>query len=73
MAMSKKDFIALADAIREHNRVHTIHGCHLDQQAFSAEAIETLADFCKAQNSNFKRDRWLDYIAGNCGPNGGAR
>jgi hypothetical protein len=32
---------------------------------------DALADFCKAQNPNFNRDRWLDYIAGKCGKNGG--
>ena len=32
---------------------------------------DALADFCQAQNSNFKRDRWIDYINGECGPNGG--
>ncbi len=66
--MSKKDFIALADAIREHNQ-------HLapDDKRFEAGHLDTLADFCKSQNSNFMRDRWLSYIAGECGPNGGAR
>ena len=23
--------------------------------------------------SNFNRERWMDYVAGNCGPNGGQR
>ena len=30
-----------------------------------------LADFCQSQNSNFNRERWLGYIAGTNGPNGG--
>jgi hypothetical protein len=63
--MSKKDFIALADAIREHNRIYI-------GSEFSAGQLYTLADFCQSQNSNFKRDRWLGYIVGECGPNGGA-
>ena len=58
--MSKKHFIALADVIRN------------SPNAFSGEAILLLADFCKAQNSDFNRDRWLGYIAGRCGPSGGA-
>jgi hypothetical protein len=67
--MSKKDFIALADAIREHNeQVHCGHSASV----FDGEHISTLADFCATMNPLFKRDRWLDYIAGNCGPNGGS-
>jgi hypothetical protein len=70
--MSKKHFIALADAIREHNaRALRIHGVNADRMMFSPEAIDTLADFCRQQNYDFKRDRWLDYIAGKCGKNGG--
>ena len=65
--MSKKHFIALADAIREHNRVRGQYG-----DGFSDEQLDTLARFMASQNANFMRDRWLDYIAGKCGPNGGA-
>jgi hypothetical protein len=32
---------------------------------------DELANFCQAQNPDFNRKLWLDYIAGNCGPNGG--
>ena len=74
MSMSKKDFIALADAIKEHNRIadqRERFGSTKDH-FFSEDQISSLADFCEDQNPNFKRDRWLDYIAGNCGPNGGA-
>jgi hypothetical protein len=63
--MSKKTFIALADAIREHNRIYI-------GSEFSDGQLDTLADFCQLQNSQFKHDRWLGYIAGACGPNGGA-
>ena len=60
--MTKKDFIALADALRtlgpdDHNQV----------------TLDTIADFCAAQNPQFKRARWLDYVAGKCGPNGGGK
>lgn len=62
--MSKKDFIALADSIRNHNSHST--------QPFTPEQLATLAEFCKHQNGNFMRDRWLGYIAGENGKNGGS-
>jgi hypothetical protein len=65
--MSKKDFIALADAIRLHNRMNS--GTAVE---FSADHLNVLANFCRSQNSNFMRNRWLEYIAGKCGKNGGA-
>jgi hypothetical protein len=64
MSMSKKDFIALADAI---NAVEN------DDDWFSSRQLNILADFCQSQNPNFNRDRWLGYIAGTNGPSGGAR
>ena len=65
--MSKKHFIALADDIREHNRCAVNNG----EIPFTPDQISVLATFCKRQNYNFNRERWLDYIAGECGPNGG--
>jgi len=62
--MTKKHFIALADMIREHNKIDP-------QNAFCPAAIEALAQFCKGTNPNFKAMLWLDYIAGRCGPSGG--
>lgn len=67
--MSKKNFIALADAIREHNRVFANRGDRA--QIFTAEQLATLAEFCGAQNSAFKRELWINYVDGACGPNGG--
>jgi hypothetical protein len=32
----------------------------------------TLAEFCRDQNGRFNRERWLGYIAGTNGKNGGA-
>lgn len=64
--MTKRHFIALADAIREHNEAGRPTPFSLDQQL-------SLAKFCAAQNPAFNRQRWLDYIAGKCGPSGGAR
>lgn len=60
--MTKQHFIALADTIRSDSNAGV----------FTLLAIEKIADFCQSQNPNFKRDRWLDYIAGRCGKNGGA-
>jgi hypothetical protein len=58
--MTKEDFIALADAIGP------VAG--LDDSA----VLSALADFCAEQNPRFNRERWLGYIRGECGPNGGA-
>jgi hypothetical protein len=66
--MTKKHFIALADAIREHNRF--AQGGEMEP-AFTDFHLDTLAEFCNLQNSGFNRERWLDYIAGKVGPNGG--
>lgn len=65
--MTKKDFIALADTIRGHNYTRT-----LQAQKFQIDHIEALAAFCRFNNPQFNRDRWLGYIRGECGPNGGA-
>src|SRR4030095_3780991 len=76
--MTKKNFIALADAIREHDAPSWLNKDALERAKtsltpFTHEQLETLAQFCQSQNSNFNRTRWLDYIAGKCGPNGGTR
>jgi len=61
--MTKKHFIALADAIRVYNATLPA--------AAQNVPVSVLADFCATQNPNFDRNRWLDYVAGNCGKNGG--
>ena len=63
--MTKKHFIALADAIKDHNRYD------LAGQPFTPAQIETIAAFCRSQNYQFKRGVFLGYIAGECGPSGG--
>lgn len=68
--VSKKHFIALEDAIRRFNQLKE-EGCETANH-FDAQQLGVLADFCRGQNPNFDRDRWLDYIAGRCGPSGGA-
>lgn len=65
MAMSKQDFVALADAVKEFNFTK-------DRGYFTFEHVKVLADFCQLQNPRFNRQRWLRYIAGECGPNGGS-
>ena len=57
--MTKKHFIELADCIRTAN------------VTFTSAHLKVLASFCRSQNGRFLEDRWLSYIAGKCGPNGG--
>lgn len=57
--MSKKDFIALAD----HIKTSTAN--------WTQEHLDVLASFCKSRNGRFMRERWLAYVRGECGPNGG--
>lgn len=64
--MNKKQFITLANHIRGSN-ANTMQSLGI----FTPDQIEALADFCRAQNPAFNRARWLSYIAGTCGPNGG--
>lgn len=66
--MSKKDFIALADTLKAF--FETNAGREMDEISRGV-LMQHLAQFCKGQNSNFMRDRWLDYITGKCGPSGG--
>ena len=72
MAMTKKDFIALADTLIA---IRASYASHWNANLFRAcdEHVVALADFCQSQNSAFKRDRWLGYIAGTNGKNGGKR
>jgi hypothetical protein len=67
--MTKKHFIELANAIRFHNE--NAGGAIESASKFDSVQLETLADFFESVNPAFNRNRWLDYIAGNCGPNGG--
>jgi hypothetical protein len=63
--MSKKHFIKLADTLASVTR-------HDDGETVNfAAVLDAVADFCKSQNPNFNRDRWLGYIAGENGPSGG--
>ena len=61
--MTKKDFVALADALRIHNQAAD------GRTEFTPDHLRILADFCASQDPNFNRKRWIDYIAGECEPN----
>jgi hypothetical protein len=65
---TKQFFILLADAIREHNRIEKQFAGD-----FNEKHLDTLADALQKSNPRFNRERWLAYIAGESGPNGGAR
>jgi hypothetical protein len=65
--MNKRHFVALADVIRNYN----LRNRKTNIYPFDNQQINLLADFCQSQNENFNRERWLAYIAGECGPNGG--
>lgn len=60
--MTKKHFIKLAEYLRD-----TTGYC----KPFTRAQKEHLANFCHSQNPHFKRERWLEYIEGTCGPNEG--
>ena len=65
--MSNKHITALADTIKLYN-----HRCgYSNNTMFDARQLEELADFCESQNHSFNRERWIGYINGECGPNGG--
>jgi hypothetical protein len=57
--MTKKDFIELADFIKDYSA------------SFTEEAIEKLAQHLSEQCPNFKETLWIAYIRGECGPSGG--
>ena len=66
--MTKKQFIALADSLVEF--FETNAGAEMDVMTRHV-LINALAGFCQSQNPNFNRERWLGYVAGTNGKNGG--
>ena len=70
--MTKKEFIKLAEYIRDHNRIEQ-NAMGVSAKLFTKEHLDTLADFCRSQNPQFMRERWFGYIAGTNGKNGGVR
>lgn len=70
--MTKQHFIALADRIKQYNNGAFEAGSNIVSPIqFSHTQILAIADFCQEQNPNFNRERWLSYIKGECGSNGG--
>ena len=63
--MTKKHFIALADHLQR-------AGINRYNATFDRDGVlNVLANFCQSQNPRFNRSRWLGYIKGDNGPNGG--
>ena len=60
--MAKEHFISLADLIKARQ---------WQDRDGAGLFIHDLADFLESEYPLFKRDRWLAYLAGECGPNGG--
>lgn len=56
--MSKKHFISIGRAIRENG-------------TFTESQLETLSEEFKRINPRFNRSRWIGFIKGENGPNGG--
>lgn len=72
--MTKSNVIALADTIRKYNANAFESGSNIVSPIqFSSTQIAALADFCQQQSPQFNRQRWLNYVDGKCGRNGGPR
>ncbi len=69
--MTKKHFIALADALRRAEPTWCANGSDVPARIQWERDIVEIAGFCREQNPRFNTGRWLDYIKGKCGPNGG--
>lgn len=63
---SKKDYVALGDHIRMHNKIAP------EEHKFTDVHINSLADHMKSQNHTFMKDRWIGYVKGENGASGGA-
>lgn len=77
--MSKKHFIALADALKRAQpkesqfdmESKSDSSAWLDAKLQWNRDVRAVADVCLNDNSRFDYHRWMSYIAGECGPNGG--
>ena len=66
--MTKKNFIALADALKSEQPWTNWDPNKRIQWELDVRAV---ANVCQTSNPRFNRQRWMEYIAGKCGPNGG--
>jgi len=61
--MTKKDYILVADVLRR---------LFAQKETFTTgDMLDALADAFRQINPRFNTGRWMDYILGRCGPNGG--
>ena len=76
--MTKTDFSALADTLRATKPAAPERETGVRYDIQLAKLIQweqdrdALADLCAKSNPAFRRGQWFDYIAGKCGPSGGA-
>lgn len=80
--MTKMHFIALADTLKALKPVGpkpqdprnptTSESWETGRYVQWYSTLEALADFCKEQNPRFDRSRWVGYIQGENGLNGGS-
>jgi len=68
VSMSKRDFVKLADALRAERPGDNWNPNKRVQWELDIKAI---ANVCAESNPRFKRERWMSYVNGECGPNGG--
>lgn len=71
MSMTKKNLIALADALKLNAPDPDSNALEIEKPYFE-QIVNDIANACAEANPNFNRQRWLHYIAGKCGSNGGA-
>lgn len=57
--MTKKHFVALANALRPYRK------------EIPPDVLDAITRFCESQNPDFKKERWLKFLNGKCGVNGG--
>ncbi len=66
--MTKKHFIALADALRTERPQP--NWCQNKHTQWTLD-VKAIADVLARSSPRFNRQRWLDYVNGLCGPCGG--
>jgi hypothetical protein len=69
--MTKKHFIALADAMRRAEPQLTDTEFRSGEHKQWERDIIEIAGACHESNPAFNTERWIDYIKGKCGVNGG--